>query len=334
MATCYNRKRAWLPPDGGQLIFNSRRVSAGAKMVTVPCGHCLACRVNHASNLATRVMHEMEYAGGIGCFVTLTYRPEDVPFDYAINKRDVQTWLKRLRRHIEYHRLGHLRAYLACGEYGDKRGRPHYHALLLGWQPSDLVYHGKSYSGEPIYTSAIMERIWSHGFCPVGTCTIKSASYVARYAKKAVGVSQVSSRVKPFLLYSRNIPISTPNGDAQGSLGAQWCIDHMDDLRTGYLRDHENTDIAKRIPDYYFDLVERYNPELYAKIKEKRLDYAMESTDGWYHIGSENGPCACPEIMIESDALNAEMESRTKILRERARVQDARLSTLMRRYHK
>lgn len=341
---CYNRLMAWIPPDGGKLIFNSRAARPGMIQVTVPCGKCMACRVNHSSQLATRIMHEFQYAGDVGCFVTLTYAPEHCPKDFAIHKDSVQKFIKRVRRYLDYHVKGSLRAFFGCGEYGDKRGRPHYHVLLLGWCPDDLVYHGKSYSGEPIYTSKIMESLWPFGFCPIGSLTRKSSGYVARYAKKCVGDG--SSRQKPFLLYSRNIPLSDGKF---GSLGAQWCIDNLEELRRGYLVDHDDTSKHLRIPDYYFDLCERYNVDLYNRIKLLRYDYAQEESDGWFSVGTKDGPFAVPsaeflknfekgldmshDVMLDYQRIEEEANRRTLILRERARVQDEALSTLMRRLH-
>lgn len=80
MAICYHRKQAWITEKG--LKF---RPVLGARRVTVPCGKCLACRANNASQWATRVMHEAEYVK-TACFVTLTYSPEHVPFDYSLRK--------------------------------------------------------------------------------------------------------------------------------------------------------------------------------------------------------------------------------------------------------
>lgn len=280
MAVCYHRKSAWLVADKG-LVF--RKPSGEARHVTLPCGKCLACRVNSASQWALRAQHEMEYVNN-GCFVTLTYNPESCPKDYSLNKKHLQDFVKRLRRHIEYHKLGTIRSYLACGEYGEEKGRPHYHILLLGWSPSDLVYHSISYSGEPIYTSKLIESVWGKGFTPVGTVTLRSAGYVARYAKKAVGENP-KKRKPPFLLSSRRIPLT--NGEF-GALGAQWCYDNLENLRFGVLRHKERPDVYLRIPDYYFDLCERWNETLYNEIKELRYDYAMANNDGLYYF-DDNG---------------------------------------------
>lgn len=279
MAVCYRRKMAWLlsNDDGSQALLFKRPKSGNFRPVTVPCGKCVACRVNNAAAWATRAYHESQYVHD-SCFVTLTYDPDHCPKDYCINKRDVQLFLKRLRK--DYN----VRAYFACGEYGTRFGRPHYHILLLGFCPPDLQWHSKSYSGMDIYTSKYLESKWQMGFCPVGTCTCASAAYVARYAKKATATN-VGDRTPPFFLASRNIKLS--NGK-QGALGSQWVIDNHKALRFGYLRHPSKPDVRVRIPDYYFNLLERWYPDEYELIKQLRYDYAMEQIGGVYLVEDAN----------------------------------------------
>lgn len=270
MAVCYHRKLAWLTSKG--LSF---KPVAGASRVTVPCGNCLACRANNASQWATRVMHESEYCE-TACFVTLTYSPENVPRDYALKKSDLQKFIKRLRITLEREKLGRIRAFLACGEYGKKRGRPHYHILILGWSPTDLEYFGKSYSGQPLYTSKFLEKIWRLGFCPVGTLTGRSAAYVARYSKKLL--DNAGRREKPFVESSRRIPLVGVDGS--GAIGAQWLVDNHSVLRLGFLHHPEKADVKVRIPDYYFDLLKKWWPDEYEAVKQYRYDFAMKANGG------------------------------------------------------
>lgn len=278
MAQCYHRKVAYLttPRDlfeKPRLLF--KRPSCPHRVVSVPCGKCVACRVNNAASWATRAMHEAAYCEG-GCFITLTYSPEHCPKDYQLRKGDLQDFLKRLRRAIDYHGKGVIRAFFAVGEYGEKFGRPHYHLLILGWSPDDLVFHGVSYHGDKIYTSAFLERVWARGFCPVGSVTGGSAAYVARYSKKASAPNH-GRRTPPFFTASRNIPLT--NGK-QGALGAQWVVDHHKDLRLGYVHHPCKSGVKCRIPDYYFDLLERWYPEEFRILKCLRFDFAMGKTGG------------------------------------------------------
>lgn len=252
---CYHPQLCWLTENRG-LIFNERklRFSDNATPITIPCGKCPACLVNKASEWALRCQHEMQYAS-FGAFLTLTYNSDNLPEGYQLQKKDIQDFFKRLRRYYEYHHLPPIRSYLVCGEYGEKRGRPHYHAFVVGLDIPDLKYHHLSYHGDPVYTSNIIEQIWGNGYVIIGTCTKQSAGYVARYAKKMV--NNVGNRNKPFFLSSRNIPLS--NGQ-KGALGSQWLIDNHTDLLRGYLPDGEN---KYTIPDYYMRLLERFYPDDY-----------------------------------------------------------------------
>lgn len=299
MAVCYHRKLAWLTPDG--LKF---RPVKGAERVTVPCGKCLACRANNASQWATRVMHESQYCES-ACFITLTYAPDSVPPDYSLRKSDLQKFIKRLRITLEREKLGKIRAYLACGEYGKKRGRPHYHILILGWSPSDLVWFGKSYGGDDIYTSNLIERVWGVGFCPIGTLSGRSAAYVARYSKKLL--DNAGNRTKPFVESSRRIPLRGVSGS--GAIGAQWLLDHHGALRLGYLHHPEKVDIKVRIPEYYFDLLKKWFPNEYALVKNFRYEFAMKANGGLMLIGDPitHEPTVC--VSEASDSTIDELRS-------------------------
>ncbi len=77
--------------------------------------------------------------------------------------------------------------YYMCGEYGENFSRPHYHACLFGHDfPDKEVF--KEVEGIITYTSAILESIWTHGFCTIGELNFDTAAYTARYiAKKITG---------------------------------------------------------------------------------------------------------------------------------------------------
>lgn len=290
MAQCYHRKIGYLTDKG-----ISFRPVANSKVVSVPCGKCLACRVNHASEWALRALHESQYVKE-GCFITLTYNKDNLPSNYSLQKSDVQLFLKRLRRHLEYHKKGSIRAYMAVGEYGSKYGRPHYHLLILGYTPDDLEIFGKSYAGDTIYTSKTLETLWGKGYCPVGTVTSNSAAYVARYSKK-LAKDNSGNRPKPFMLASRNILLT--NGK-KGALGAQWLLDNHKSLRKGYISHPTKPNVRCQIPSYYFDLLEKYYPEEYEELKKYRQDYAESKFHGL--IICENKYTHKPSILWDSNA--------------------------------
>lgn len=122
------------------------------------------------------------------CFITLTYAnaPE------FVSKRDFQLFMKRLRK-----KVGKVR-FFACGEYGAKRKRPHYHCIIFGWKPEDMEYFFTDKSGEPIFKSKIVSSLWNAGFVTVGEVTQRSSLYCAKYLQKL----QADARYVPFTLMS------------------------------------------------------------------------------------------------------------------------------------
>lgn len=122
-----------------------------------------------------RCMHEAALYEH-NAFITLTYDDEHLPELCGLKKRDFQLFMKRLRKHA-----GKLR-YYHCGEYGEQTGRPHYHAILFGYQFPDLV---RITTGDgALYYSELLTQIWGKGHTTVGTVTFDSAAYVARYCVK------------------------------------------------------------------------------------------------------------------------------------------------------
>lgn len=100
------------------------------------------------------------YDHGDTCFVTLTYLDDP----WSLVPRDLVLFLKRLRKAI-----GRPIRYFACGEYGDKSGRPHFHVVLYGVSQLER---------ETVYKS------WGHGFVDVGELNPRSAAYVCGYLCK------------------------------------------------------------------------------------------------------------------------------------------------------
>ena len=114
------------------------------------------------------------------CFVTLTYDAEHLSGP-SLHYPDFQRFLKRLRRRSS----SAVRFYMA-GEYGELNARPHYHALLFGFDFLDKLYIGKSPGGSKLYRSSMLEDLWPFGFSSVGDVNFESAAYVARYCMKKV----------------------------------------------------------------------------------------------------------------------------------------------------
>lgn len=146
----------------------------------LPCGQCIGCLLERSRQWAVRMMHEVK-SGDDSAFLTLTYSPKNLPPDGSLVVRDVQLFMKRLRKR----RPPGVRFY-ACGEYGDGAGRPHYHVVLFNTNFPDRRFLKKSGSGESLFFSRELSDIWPVGNSAIGAVTFESCAYVARYCTKVV----------------------------------------------------------------------------------------------------------------------------------------------------
>jgi len=172
---CFKPLEGFRDTSGG-LSF-SRHKSTGLRM-TVPCGQCIGCRLERSRQWAVRCIHEAVLHEDTS-FITLTYRDEALPRFGSLLMDDWQKFFKRLRK-----RCGKVR-FFGCGEYGEKFGRPHYHACLFGLDFPDKVLW--TVRGEhKVYRSPLLESVWTDGQSEIGSLTFESAAYVARYCLKKV----------------------------------------------------------------------------------------------------------------------------------------------------
>lgn len=93
----------------------------------VPCGKCLQCRINKRKEWSMRLLHELEYWDS-SMFLTLTYDDNHIPENGSLRKSHLQKFFKRVRKELKGKKI----KYYACGEYGTKTFRPHYHAIIYG----------------------------------------------------------------------------------------------------------------------------------------------------------------------------------------------------------
>lgn len=162
--------------NGKRGITFTRSASFSGAPLRLPCGQCIGCRIDKVSQWATRCMHEKRMHKE-SSFVTLTYGDEYLPPDGTLVKRDLQLFMKRLRKA----RGDGIRFY-GCGEYGGRFGRPHYHVLLFNVDFDDrkLFSRGKR-PEDTLYTSESLSKLWTFGHHAVGEVTAESCRYVAGY---------------------------------------------------------------------------------------------------------------------------------------------------------
>lgn len=154
------------------------------KGLTVPCGQCTACRLNYSAMWALRcVLESQEHKDNV--FLTLTYDEEHLPENKSVSKREMQNFMKRFRKSVS---PAKVRFYLS-GEYGSQKNRPHYHLLIFGIGVNHPVFENlhwdMKYQG--FWCTC---KVWkdengkSLGHCFIGSVSIASAQYVAKYVMK------------------------------------------------------------------------------------------------------------------------------------------------------
>lgn len=173
---CYCPMTAYRTRDG---ITFSRSASLTGEPFDLPCGQCIGCRLEKSRQWAMRCMHEKRLHR-VSSFVTLTYDNENLPAGASLNKRDLQLFMKRLRK-----ARGPGVRFYACGEYGDQTMRPHYHAILFGVDfPDRRVW--STAKDRTTYDSQELVELWPSGRNVIGDVTFESAAYVARYCMKKI----------------------------------------------------------------------------------------------------------------------------------------------------
>lgn len=209
---CYGPLTAYyakeVNPTGRRSLVFDQRASHSGVPIRLPCGQCIGCRLERSRQWAVRCLHENK-CHDESCFLTLTYDDDNLPEMGSLVKRDLQLFMKRMRKA----RSDTLR-FFACGEYGETTDRPHYHVLLFGTNFGDRRAYKRSKSGEQLYTSAELESLWPAGLSSIGAVSFESAAYVARYVLKKVSGpladGHYAGREPEFVNMSRRPGIGAP----------------------------------------------------------------------------------------------------------------------------
>lgn len=140
--------------------------------IRVDCGKCINCIKREKKQKAYRTMVELKKYK-YKYFITLTYDNENLIIKdkkMVLNKNDLQKYIRAVRDKAR--KITNKKAeikYIACGEYGKLKGRPHYH-IVLG-------------SNKSLYN--ILNEKWKKGKIDIQTnITNASVFYVAGYTSK------------------------------------------------------------------------------------------------------------------------------------------------------
>ena len=258
-------------------MFQERRHFDVVKSLSLPCGQCIGCRLERSRQWAMRCMHEAALYQR-NSFVTLTYSDEFLPKRSMLDYPAFQKFMKRLRKAAG---TNGVRFYM-CGEYGPENGRPHYHACLFNWDFADRKYWRKSESGEKLYRSALLEKLWPFGNSEIGDVTFQSAAYVARYCVQKVTGHNAKAhyrRVDQDGVYQ--LPPEFNKMSLKPGIGATWLQKFQADV---YPHDYVVVN-GKEVkpPKYYDKLFSKVAPGDFEEIQFRRESQAranyLDNTD-------------------------------------------------------
>lgn len=237
-----------------------------------PCGQCHECRVKLATMWACRcVLESLDHPENV--FLTLTYNDDFLPENRSLSKKELQTFMKRFRKSIYPAKC----RFFASGEYGKKSGkRPHYHLLIFGIGINNPVFRNLSwdYVHQGFWCDCVA---WNKGNCFIGTVTIKSAYYVAKYSVKKltgkVGAKYYKERgvIPEFSLQSR-----------RPGIGLSYLDHHQDEIaHKGYVSIN-GTKFC--IPRYFQDKLKERIPFYRLVLSDESFTRATEQMLDWLEI--------------------------------------------------
>lgn len=287
---CTSPRTVGFLADGKTISWSQKHYSKEYATFQLPCGKCLECRLEYARQWAVRCVHEAQMFKN-NCFVTLTYSDENLKSD-KLDYRDFQLFVMRLRSKIRYDirksygplwkKLSKTKkkeiyetdsiGFFVTGEYGEETKRPHWHAIIFNWYPSDATYFRSNERGDRIFKSDLLDGLWSSGHSEIGSVTFDSAGYCARYAAKKL----VHGRDEEHDFH----PISKKS--SKHAIGKKWVeAFHDDAFNHGYIVLPDGATCS--IPRYYQKWLQKHKPEKWrdyvTQTKQKAIIKAQESSE-------------------------------------------------------
>lgn len=241
--SCLNPRPAIIPQHGSPIFLTSdedkqkflHKYWGFSRVVYLPCGGCLNCRRERRQELTLLQCCEASLYED-NWFLTLTYEDERTfdetgIFPYSLDKSHLSDFCESMRKHCSYNNTPFR--FFACGEYGDRFERPHYHLSLFGLPPEilgikddeettrvrrdTLERYGRASrvssskvdnNGNFYWQSPVVSARWKFGDHKIYRANKETFQYVAGYVtKKLTGKAgrdwKATGRVLPFLAQSR-----------------------------------------------------------------------------------------------------------------------------------
>lgn len=268
---CFRPVPAWRTASGDVVLVERGDITTS---LSLPCGRCDGCLLERARQWSVRLMHESQMHEQC-CFVTLTFAPEFLP-DVTVNwyRLYFQRFMKRLRKWSAPDKV----RFFCAAEYGGDRGRPHFHAALFGVDFRDDRYKWRSTSsGYVVWRSPALERLWSFGSSEIGSLTVESAGYVARYALKKVNGSRARDHYAVVDKSTGEVEWMMPecvHMSLKPGIGAGWFKKFGGDV---YPHDRVIVrGVRAKPPRYYDKLLKKVDPVLLEDLQSARVVAARE----------------------------------------------------------
>jgi len=252
---CYNPRTVSFDRYG-KIAFSPKHFAHELVPFKVPCGKCIACRLEYSKQWAIRCVHESDLHAK-SCFVTLTYDNDHIPPNGSLLYEDFRLFFKRLRN-----KYGKGIGYFMCGEYGETHGRPHYHALIFGHDFQDKQLKRQNAQGNECYTSTELDDLWKNGRTELGSVTFESAAYVARYITKKITGEAAAEHYQG--LTPEFAKMST-----KYAIGKKWLEKYYEDIfNSGRLTIRGGH--TSSIPRYYEKWLLKFHKEIYEQHKIRK----------------------------------------------------------------
>lgn len=268
---CNKPITAFINPDGGRPIFGYEGVRLGLQKIELPCGKCTVCCKDYYTSWATRGSRELS-RWDFSIFLTATYSEENLPAKSSLRKKDVQNFIKRVKKRFKSSTENPIRQ-IYCGEYGTKATRrPHYHVVLFNCNPGDFKPHRITDQGHQVFTSKLLTELWGNGHVEVSWATPATIAYLFKYILKKktrkerkIPLIRVDENGEAHEVEHEFIEASRNPGIGAHMRGSM-------SIKKGYLTVNG---VKKKLPKYYLEDLRKNDPESYDRIQNLKFDFML-----------------------------------------------------------